>query len=328
MFEFDRGIHVQGTSLWLDSKIGREFSFVSHAHSDHVARHQRILATPQTLRLLARHFQARETTSLPFGESVEIADGGTRVTLFPAGHILGSAQILVERDGKRLVYTGDFKMRSGCTTEPIEVRECDMLIMECTFGRPGYRFPPREETIDKIAAWIDSVHAIHGVPVLLAYATGKAQELAKALGDRGYLISAHPHVHSVCEDYTALGVRFENLERFVITNYRNRVVLFPPNKRHSGDLMALPKRRTAFVSGWAMGEAAPAQIHSDAAFPLSDHADFDELIEYVRQARPSIVYTTHGFDDFGKHLKAAGFRVKPLAEAKTPTGQLALFEEE
>jgi putative mRNA 3-end processing factor len=324
VFEFDRGIRIRGTPLWLDSRVGRELSFVSHAHSDHLGRHQRILATPQTLRLLSRHYKSRETTPVAFGETVEV-DGGARVTLFPAGHILGSAQILVESGGQRLVYTGDFKLRSGSTCERAEVRECDVLIMECTFGRPGYRFPPREETLDRIARWIDEVHALPGVPVLLAYATGKAQELAKALGDRGYVIAAHPHVHAVCEDYAALGVPFANLERFTGSNYRNRVLLFPPNKRHSGDLAALPKRRTAFVSGWAMGQGAPVQIRTDAAFPLSDHADFDELLEYVRLARPSIVYTTHGFDDFGKHVADAGFRVRPLASMKLEKGQLCLF---
>ncbi len=323
MFDVDRGIRIRGTSLWLDSTVGRDFSFVSHAHSDHVARHKRILATPQTLRLLARRYQPRDAHAVSFGETVEIDGTGARATLFPAGHILGSAQILVEHHGKRLVYTGDFKLSPGQTAEPIEVRRCDSLIMECTFGHPGYRFPPREETIGRIAAWIDSVRATRGVPVLLAYATGKAQELAKALGDRGYVISAHPLVHAVCEDYAALGVRFRNLERFNGTVIRDTVLLFPPTKRNSGDLTAIARRRIAFVSGWALAGNGPSRLRADAAFPLSDHADFDELIEYVRRAQPSRVYTTHGSDDFGVHLRREGFSVCPLAAA----GQLPLFED-
>jgi putative mRNA 3-end processing factor len=323
LFEFDRGIRIRGTELWLDSKVGRRLCFVSHAHSDHVARHHRILATPQTLRLLARRYQPREALPLAFGRTLEIPDGGARVTLVPAGHILGSAQILVEHHGQRLVYTGDFKLRPGWTSEPIEVRECDVLIMECTFGQPGYRFPPREETLGRIARWIDDVHAARAVPVLFAYATGKAQELAKALGDRGYSIAAHPHVHAVCEDYAALGVDFRNLERYTGSNHRDRVLLFPPGKRNSGELGALPRRRTAFVSGWAAVDDPPVRLRTDAAFPLSDHADFDELIEYARRAHPSLVYTTHGFEDFGRHLAREGFTVRPLAPAN---GQLSLFD--
>src|SRR5206468_3724557 len=131
---FERGIYLPDLDLWLDPQVRRALAFVSHAHADHVGLHDQIIATPATAAMMRLRAQVSSRfRALEFRERFRL--GEASVTLYPAGHILGSAQILVEFRGRRLLYSGDFKLRSGRSTEAAEVPEADVLIMETTFGR-------------------------------------------------------------------------------------------------------------------------------------------------------------------------------------------------
>jgi len=136
--EFNNGIRVLGTELWLDATRTRDISFVSHAHYDHATRHRRVIASAKTA-LLYRHRVLKgsrgtrtEVVGYEFGDPFRLGD--LVLTLFPSGHILGASQILIETD-KRIVYTGDFKVQQGLASERIEILPCDVLIMECTYRR-------------------------------------------------------------------------------------------------------------------------------------------------------------------------------------------------
>ncbi len=305
------GIYLPELDLWLDPTTRRERAVVSHAHSDHVRRHERIIATPDTLRLIAHRYRRPvHGQAVPWGQRQEFTS--FTLTLLPAGHVRGSAQVLIERHGQRLLYSGDLKLSPSRTAEPAEVPEADVLIVEATFGRPRYRFPPAEEVIRDIIAFCRTVLATGGTPVLLAYALGKAQELMGRLADADLPLTVHPSVEAVCRLYEAMGVRlppYQTLDGKPAPS----VVICPPHARREPLLAGLQAPRLAFISGWATDPWVRFRMGVDAAFCLSDHADYDELLEYVRRVDPRRVYTVYGFAaDLAADLRAHGYDARPL----------------
>ncbi len=319
MIEFNRGIRIIGTELWLDSTKARPLGFISHAHGDHTAKHQQIIATPATWSL-CRHRLGTKPIAIPLELRKPYPVEDFTIELLPAGHILGSAQIVIE-NGQRIVYTGDLRLKASLTAEAAEVRPCDVLIMECTYGKPRYVFPPMEEVVQRLVQFIETAFEERKVPVLFAYAMGKSEEVLKLLGDRGYTVCLPKQTMDVVKMYEACGVRFKNYERFTNDNLFGKVLLLPPYLARTRMVERIPNRRTAVLTGWAMDRETPDRFGVDEAIPMSDHADFHELIEYVEKARPSKIYTIHGAPDFARHLRARGYRAEHLASGT----QLALW---
>ncbi len=316
--EIERGIKVRGMELWLDATRVRPVGFVSHAHGDHVAAHRRLICSPNTARLLHR-VPASRLAPQPFGQRFRL-DGAT-LQLLPAGHILGSAQIVIERRGRRIVYTGDFRLRPSLTAEPIEIPPCDILIMEATFGQPRFRFPDRQTAALRLQKFVEETMEDRCVPVVVAYVMGKSQEAAKILGDLGYRVCLPRGSWEILERYRSAGVRFKNCEPAEGDNFYGKVLIVPPFLVHGRRLARIRHKRTVFLSGWAMDRGAAERFGVDDVIPMSDHADFDELIEYVTLSRPEQVYTVHGSPHLAAHLRARGFATKHLE----PSSQLALF---
>jgi Cft2 family RNA processing exonuclease len=247
--------------------------------------------------------------------------GSMKVELFPSGHILGGAQILIEKDGVRIVYTGDFKLRKSLTAKKAQVKKCDILIMESTFGRPHYTFPHPKQVHDQMIEFVEDAFTRGKTPIFLAYSLGKAQEAMKMLSNRGYKLSVHEKIYHIAKIYEQLGIRFRNYKLYQGEDLFGRVLIIPPQAKRSRMIEGIPKKRTAILTGWAMDKGAKFNSGSDAAIPLSDHADFSELVEYVKKAQPEKIYTVHGFTDFVGTLKEKGFDAQPLSEyAKIDTG--------
>ena len=309
MIEHDGGLRVLGTSLWLDATRSRDRCFVSHAHSDHAVRHRRIIASPQTARLYEHRLGRTVTETYAYHAPFEVEN--VRCRLLPAGHILGSSQILIDHRGRRVVYTGDCRMRESLTAEPIAVEPCDVLVMECTFGRPHYLFPEPAEVARRLCRFIEGTWDEHRTPVLLAYALGKSQEAMKLLGDRGYACVVAEPIFRIAGIYEEFGVRFGRYELLDpgldADGAAGKVVILPPHLRRSQIIEDLGPCRTAVLTGWAMDRGCRFRYRVDEAIPLSDHADFQELIALVRRAKPQKVYTVHGFPEFAKHLRLLGF---------------------
>jgi putative mRNA 3-end processing factor len=177
------GMRVAESPLFLDAKRPRALSFVSHAHSDHIAPHQRVIATAATASLMAAKLKKRtRALTAPYGQTFDL--GALKLSLHPAGHVRGSAQLLVQRDGRRILYTGDLGLGPSLTAEPAEVVPCDVLILEATFGHPRYRLPSRPEALARVDEFIDASFRRGEVPVLMAYALGKGQEVIAHLANR------------------------------------------------------------------------------------------------------------------------------------------------
>jgi DNA ligase-1 len=326
--EFRAGdLHIPELSLWLDPhepQLGPEKVFVSHAHSDHVAAHREVILSAPTAKLMqARVPGQRHEHILNFGEphQIETANKSFQITLLPAGHIFGSAMGLIEHEGEALLYTGDFKLRRGLSAEPCEPRKADILIMETTYGRPKYVFPPTQDVLKGILRFCREALDNDETPVLLGYSLGKSQEILCGLADAGLPLMLHGSVHKLTQIYEQFGQCFPKYERYDAGAARGKVSLCPPHVINSAKLRNLGKTRTAILTGWAVDPNCRFRYQCDAAFPLSDHADFPDLLEMVKQVQPKKVYTLHGFAaDFAQTLRNLGYDAQALSQDE----QLAL----
>ncbi|HEX7174621.1 MAG TPA: MBL fold metallo-hydrolase [Pyrinomonadaceae bacterium] len=312
--EYREGLYLPDLDLWLDADGPRQSCVISHAHSDHIAEHQRIVATPETARIFRHRRGEAEVETLNYGERRDF--GRYALTMVPAGHCLGSAMILVEADGERLLYTGDFKLRPNVAAETAQIVPCDTLVMESTFGDPLYRFPPDVATFDRLYAAVDRALSDDRVPVVLAYALGKGQEALELLLRRGYRVTLHGSVWNVSEIYRELGVEFSGpYERYDRERLRGRVLITPPGCRKQPMITNLERRYVIMLTGWALSKSAPYMYRGvDLVLPLSDHADFDELVRLVRETGAARVITMHGAKKFAAILRELGFNAEHLAE--------------
>jgi DNA ligase-1 len=323
---YDNGIYLPDLKLWLDPHEGKPdgVGFVSHAHGDHAKWHGQTLCSAPTLRLMrARSTAPKDAQAKGQAFMSRFKLGGAYLTLLPAGHIAGSAQLLIEYKDETLLYSGDFKLRPDPSCEPIQVHEADTLIMETTFGQAQYLFPPASKTIEKIAAFCQKAHKDKKVPVLLSYALGKAQELMMALKPWGWEFVLHPSTAALADVYKGLGYQLPPFHLPGNTSLDNKVLIWPPHARNHQWYGGVAKRcRTAFISGWAMDPGTKAKWGVDEAFPLSDHADFSELLAYVWQVHPKKILTHHGFAaEFASHLRLTGHDAHALGQEE----QLALL---
>ena len=309
-------LRVSRSGLYLDAHRRSSCAFVSHAHGDHIARHDRTIATAATVALM-RHRLGPNTRgeALPaeYRQPFGLAD--LTLELFPAGHVLGSAQLRVTRDGLSLGYTGDLCTDATLTAEAADVVECDVLVLESTFGLPRYVFPPKGEVLAQVRRFVDDALSDGFTPVLLAYALGKAQEILKYLGEAGYRCRAHAVVHAVNRVYEAQGVSLPNASVLGADGpAAGEVVVAPPHLARSAAIARIRRRRTAVLTGWAL-DGRRGFRGADAAFPLSDHADFPSLLAYARASGASRVLTVHGYArELAASLRREGMRAEPLSE--------------
>lgn len=300
------GIHLPALDLWLDPPGPRGFAFVSHAHSDHTGRHRETVLSEGTSRLMrARIGASPREHVLAFGETREFR--GTRFTLLPAGHVRGSAQLHLENADGSLLYTGDFKLRPGLSSEPAEWRTAETLVMETTFGRPEFVFPPTQEVLASVVRFCREALEDGEVPVLLGYSLGKAQEILWAVAAAGLRPMLHGAVAKMTRVYAGLVPEMPPFEEYNAATVDGCVLICPPGLRNSRMITRLRRRRVAMLSGWAMTSGAVHRYQCDAAFPLSDHAGYDDLLRYVELVRPRRVLTLHGYaSEFARDLRERG----------------------
>lgn len=320
MFHYDHGIKLTRPQLAIDHRRRQPRAFVSHAHSDHMARHEWAIATPGTAALYRHRLGANlRVREVPFGESTSLAD--VALTPLPAGHCLGSAMLLADDGHERLLYTGDFKLGPSLTSEPVQPAKADTLIMESTFGHPRYRLPPRQLVVEQLLEAIAQAEAAGLVSVIVAYALGKAQEVTALLTKAGRNVAQHPTIASVSEVYRQQGVDLGNYWAHHTPLEPGQVLVTLPGAAREFRTTTARGVTTIAVTGWAMNPSTRYRLGVDLALPLSDHADFDELIEFARLVEPEMIYTTHGPVEFADHLRDVGFKAAPLV----PEAQRRLF---
>lgn len=318
MFCFDDGLRIPAIDLAVDVRRRQPRGFVSHGHFDHLAPHELAFCTPATARFYRKRLGGvRAVHELPFGEPY--AWGDYRLTTFPAGHILGSAMLLIESAAGSLLYTGDFRLFASATAELAQPPRADWLVMECTFGEPQYRMPPRSQTIDDLVGVVRQALASGLIPVIYAYVLGKAQEITKILTQAGLRVRQHPAIHELSREYEAAGCALGDNGLYDPSAVDGRTVLIFPPPGHRWGGPALPRQVvTIAVTGWAIDPRYKFRHGVDYAFPFSDHADFDELLACVSRVNPKQVYCWHGQASFPEQLRQRGWDAHWLPDVRQP----------
>ncbi|WP_115865027.1 MBL fold metallo-hydrolase [Halorussus litoreus] len=333
------GVHIEAGQTYVadaSSAVG-DVNLVSHAHADHTFRTapDTVVCSAETAALV----EARTGATLP-----EYREGTDEVTLYPAGHVVGSRAALVEADGagdpageaRRYLYTGDFSVRDRLYLDGFEPVEADVLVMETTYGDPRYRFPPERELQGEIRDWLADND--ERPLVLFGYALGRAQKLqwlAREATDRPLLV--HESIRTVndaIESATGLDFPAETLPAGDDPSLADgapdlagdEILVLPTHHSRSDWVEEVAERYDALkagFSGWAVEESFRYRGGYDATFPFSDHCDFDELVDVVEAVDPEVVYTHHGFAaEFADYLTTHhGYDARPLLGDQTRLDQ-------
>lgn len=320
MFHWDQGLFLTQAGLALDVTRRQKVGFISHAHADHMGRHELAICTPETARLYQHRLGThRRTAELCYREPMQF--GPLTLTLYPAGHCLGSAMLLADDGEKRLLFTGDFKLGPSATSVEAELPRADILVMESTFGNPKYRLPPREEVVAEFISIVRETLAAGLTPVIHAYALGKAQEVTRLLTLAGIKVQQHPTTYAVSQVYRQCGVDLGDVTEYKGRLRTNHAVVTLPRGMKNFRIAGIKHPVSIAVTGWAVDPGAKYRYHVDHALPLSDHADFEQLLETAEQVGAEEIYCTHGSAEFVGHLRAAGFHALPV----TGSYQMRMF---
>lgn len=237
----------------------------------------------------------------------------------------------VTRPEGTLLYTGDFKLRESLTVPAARPERADVLVMESTYGQPHFRFPAWRTVAEQLLETVEDAFRAGRQPIVLGYSLGKGQEITRILTDGGHNVTLHGAVHSMSEIHRRLGVELGTYRRYAFADFhgpaaldlRERGVLVaPPNCARAGFCTRFENPCRIVMSGWALLKNAIYRYGVEHALPLSDHADFDELMELIEIVRPKKIYSHHGYREFADILRAKGFD----AELARPDEQLSLFD--
>ena len=293
------GIYVPAADIWIDPSQPKPRALVTHGHSDHArGGHGAVWATPETLAIMDARYGEQAAHPVAYGETIRM--GEVQVSFVPAGHVLGSAQIVLEHGGERVVVSGDYKRRADPTCPPFEPQACDIFITEATFGLPVFVHPDTGDEIDKLLA---ALHANPDRCVLVgAYALGKAQRVIAELRLRGHddPIYIHGALQRLCDLYAAHGVPLGELRPATgvpKAEIAGHVVLAPPGALNDRWSRRLPDPITAMASGWMRIRQRAVQRNVELPLIISDHADWDELTSTILEIAPQEVWVTHGRED-------------------------------
>ena len=293
-------------------------AIITHAHADHARAgcDRYLCAAPGKLVLRSRIGAASPIDTLRHGESLSI--NGVRVSLHPAGHVLGSAQVRIEHGGVRWVVTGDYKLQADPTCDPFQPVECDVFVTESTFGLPVYRWQDPAATAAEIDAWWRANRDAGRTSVLLAYALGKAQRLAALVDPTIGPIVGHGAVMKMVEAYRASGVRLPPIDRVPPRARRvgdgRALVIAPPSVLGSSWLNLFGESSVALASGWMLLRGVRRRRGFERGFVVSDHVDFPGLMTAIEASRARRVLVTHGFSDaVSRLLRDRGLDAEVLA---------------
>jgi putative mRNA 3-end processing factor len=294
------GLYCAAGRFHIDPWQPVERAVITHAHGDHLRDGSKVYLCPDSAAPIVRHRLSVNATleTIRYGEPVDI--DGVRVSLHPAGHILGSAQVRVEHRGEVWVASGDYKRAPDPTCAPFEPVRCHAFISEATFALPMFRWDPPAATTAEICAWWDDMRDAGRSAVLFAYALGKAQrvlaELARCTDRRVFV---HGALIALTDAYRAAGVPLPPIARATEeqrgTSFAGELIVAPLSARGTTWMRRFGDHSSAFASGWMRIRGARRRRGYDRGFALSDHADWDALLQTIADTRAERVFVTHGY---------------------------------
>jgi putative mRNA 3-end processing factor len=312
----DCGLYCEAGDFHIDPWRGVDRAIITHAHSDHARwGSKRYLAAREGEGLLRARLGKIDLQTVEYGESISM--NGVNISLHPAGHVLGSAQIRVEHRGEVWVVTGDYKTERDATCTPFELVRCDTFITECTFGLPIYRWPDSEDVFAEINDWWRVNQQEGRASILFAYALGKAQRLLAGVDASIGPIYAHGSVVRLNEAYRESGIELPDVQYATgskaSTDWSRALIVAPTSAAGSTWLRRFAPISTAFASGWMTIRGRRRQRAVDRGFIVSDHVDWPSLMNVIEATGASCVWPTHGYTEVvARYLREKGLEARPV----------------
>jgi putative mRNA 3-end processing factor len=294
----DRGLYCEAGDFFVDPWAAVDRAVVTHAHGDHVAWGCRAyLTSAEGVPVLRERLEpSARIRGAPYGEPVDV--GGVRISLHPAGHVLGSAQVRVEHAGEVWVVSGDYKTEPDPTCTAWEPVRCHTFVTECTFGLPVYRWPAPGAVVDDIHAWWRANQAAGKASLLFGYALGKAQRLIAALDPAVGPVLTHGAVERMTRVYRTAGVPLPPTTHAAASDrasWARAMVIAPPSADGSAWARRFGPQSTAFASGWMAVRGTRRRRAIDRGFTMSDHVDWPSLLAAIEATGAGRVWATHGY---------------------------------
>lgn len=317
LYPTPKGLYCEPGGFHIDPARPVTRAVVTHGHGDHARPgHHAVLATPETLEIMRLRLGEGAGHSLePLAYGRTIAMGGVSLTLRPAGHILGAAQVVLEFEGSRAVVSGDYKRAPDPTCAPFEPVACDVFVTEATFALPVFRHEPPDKEVARLLA------SLHRNPdrthLLGVYGLGKCQRMIALLREAGYDRPLHAHgaLVNLCRLYERLGVPLGEVRPLPQgERLAGEIVLCPPSELQGRWQRRLADPLTAFASGWMRVRGRARQRGVELPLVVSDHADWPELLDTIGETGADEVWVTHGREDALVHaLSLQGRKARALA---------------
>lgn len=298
----DEGLYCEAGGFYIDPWKPVERAVITHAHSDHARAGSGSYLAHRAASGILRHRLGNNISLQGVEYGAEIAARDVRVSLHPAGHVLGSAQVRVEHKGEVWCVSGDYKLHLDPTCTPFQSVRCNVFVTEATFGLPIYRWPTNEAVFEEINAWWRSNAAENRPSILYAYAFGKAQRILAGVDASIGPVIVHGAVDVINAYYRSEGVHLPNAlhandPSVTLDQIQRALVLAPPLAKGTPWLKRFKNASDGFASGWMRVRGNRRRKSVDRGFVLSDHADFDELNRAIRESGAERVLATHGTSD-------------------------------
>ncbi len=313
----NRGLYCDAGDFYVDPWVPVERAVVTHAHSDHARPgHKSYLAAKEGEHIFRLRLGGEpEFDFVEFGEKRNL--GGVVVSLHPAGHMTGSAQVRIERRGKVCVVSGDYKLQSDPTTRAFEPIRCDTFITESTFGLPIYRWERPGKIFDEINAWWSANQAAGKPTVLYGYSVGKAQRLLCGIDPTIGPIFGHGAIINACAAYRDCGVELPDVRPVQAVepsyDWSSALVVAPPSAHSTPWVRRFNNAATAMASGWMRVRGIRRRRAVDRGFAISDHVDWLGMLDAIRGSEASEVWVTHGYtSQVVDYLRQHGYDAKEL----------------
>ena len=318
----DKGLYCEKGGFYIDPWKPVEKAIITHGHGDHAYfGHKYYLCHIYTKPILQLRLGENNYQTLNWHETIFL--NGVKVSLHPAGHIIGSSQIRLEYNGEVWVVSGDYKVENDGISGKFELVKCNTFITESTFGLPIYKWKPQQEIYDNIITWINKNKENGKASIILAYSLGKAQRVLQAIKETTQTIYAHGAVFNMQQALINAGWNLTPIVRVTPETpkelLKGSVVIAPPSADGTSWIKKFQPHAVGVCSGWMQVRGNARRRNVDAGFALSDHADWDGLLQSVKATGAERVYVTHGFQSaFSRYCNEQNIAL--AAEAKTHYG--------
>lgn len=310
-----RGIFSPQGKFTIDGRNPEGLNIVTHAHTDHLKRGSKLyIATPETCSIIKSKFKKALVQPLPYRKQITL--DGVKISLHPAGHVFGSAQVRVEYQDSVWVVTGDYKRQADPTCIQFEPVKCNVLVTEATFGHPSYEWPDENAVLNSAAFWIKKNAKEKVTSMLQCYSLGKAQRILTELEKRGISkIYVQDTIHSINESYREHGQKLTNAHIIEGEIPKGSVIMLSSSKDYSE--CEDHEKEEAYFSGWALPSSEKKWFSHKRGFTISDHADFPALIKTAKDTQATQVLTMHGYTkELAHHLRKEGIDARPFEQPK------------